>query len=850
MSNTPARRGGPFIDLGQRLIENGYQVVPLPSGSKGPRVPDWRNLNLTCTTFPEFAHQHQEDGIGIVSAKTPAIDIDSTYEPITKAMITWCHDNIGDAPVRVGMAPKALLVYSTSKPFPKVASAWWLAANGSRHRLEVLGDGQQFVAWHIHPDTRKPYVWTSEETPLTLATLDLEEMTHAHALSAAREFDRLCAEHGFTKISESKEATAAVSEDDVWTVEAPPAESEAEVARVRAALFGRADDDKPYVDPDGSRDDYLAVLAALKWTGWLCAREIALEWASASDDKFDAHDFKRDWDSLRQSKGGRTITLATIYGKAKSAGWDASRAPTEEQKTDLFMDLMYRIADLKPGDRTERNVLVAELAHAKLDPLDVAELAKALAKVAKASIKDIRSAMAAARAVETDERTHSYYANLMLQAIEDRTGQPAVGCEGKLWTYDENEGIWVGKEPSDFAVDVARGYDGQENCYRRNDYVSIANHIFSVASIGKEHFFSEAPAGMACDGRFYAINERDVTREALGPQHRQRTLNNVVPRVMPTPKWDQLMAMTFAGDTEREQELLLEEFFGAAILGFAGRYEKALLMYGKGRAGKGTIMKIIGSIIPRSAKSAVPPDKWDREYYLAALAGSRLNLVGEVSDVLPIDGATFKAVLGRDDLTARQPTHRTFTFANTAAHAFNGNYFPASRDHGAEFFSRWIIMYFRNSLIGRDELINVDLAQEIIDEELPGVVARLLKGAQRLLARGRFKLTTVHHQMITQWQNKSSSAVEFFADTDIVVLGEYPHIACNRLMIYEEYRKWCSQSGRKHMGKQKFYSEFDSPGVIAMGVRFVKKTGGTILVRGMALRSQLFDSEVWEDDSL
>ena len=50
------------------------------------------------------------------------------------------------------------------------------------------------------------------------------------------------------------------------------------------------------------------------------------------------------------------------------------------------------------------------------------------------------------------------------------------------------------------------------------------------------------------------------------------------------------------------------------------------------------------------------------------------------------------------------------------------------------------------------------------------------------------------------------------------------------------------------MGKQKFYDEIEAPAVAAMGIRFATKVGNTVLVRGVALRNQVFGSI--EDDEL
>ena len=64
------------------------------------------------------------------------------------------------ARLRIGRAPKRLLVYRAAAPF----------AGRKRHPLEVLARGQQFVAYAVHPDTGRPYDWPEEslaEVPLS-----------------------------------------------------------------------------------------------------------------------------------------------------------------------------------------------------------------------------------------------------------------------------------------------------------------------------------------------------------------------------------------------------------------------------------------------------------------------------------------------------------------------------------------------------------------------------------------------------------------------------------------------------------------------------------------------------------
>jgi len=249
-------------------------------------------------------------------------------------------------------------------------------------------------------------------------------------------------------------------------------------------------------------------------------------------------------------------------------------------------------------------------------------------------------------------------------------------------------------------------------------------------------------------------------------------------------------------------------------------------------------------MVPREARSALSPDVWSREYYLADLAGKRLNVVGELSDELPIDSAAFKRVTGRDELTGRHPTHRPFKFKNTAGHIFNANNFVYTKDHTDPFYARWLMMEFRNSMIGRDNEIDPNLAEKIIEDELPGVCARFLQGAKRLLARGHFQLTGPHHMLMQQWRHRSSTLMEFINDRDVCVRGDFRHVELSRASFYAAYSTWCRESNRKPLGKQKVYEEMEGSVVSSMGIRFAIKTGGVVLVRGLALRSMVFPSEV------
>lgn len=841
---------GLFRKHGRALVANGYSIIPIPLGRKGPAVEDWQsNPARTAEAVDSLAAEHPKDGVGILTRETPAVDIDCYDKGIVDAMIEWCNDNIGEAPLRVGKAPKALLLFAASEVFPKVTSARYydpsrpeLDPKKKGQRVEVLGDGQQFVAYHIHPETGRPYEWLKDwESPLDIEVIDLPVITAEHARLACREFERLAEEAGWERLGDGS-ATAAAETDpnDALGELEPPEETESEVERVRSALEAISGDIASTYDYDQWRN----VLFALKWTRWECAESLARTWSESSD-KHVTKEFNVVWRGAQKRDRGREITLGTVFKLAKDNGWDASRNVSEAEIAATYDKVMGMVAELEKTDNTRKAVqdIIDVMAAVVMSTTTEGELLKAVKLKTGFTIGDMRRDLAKARKAHAKEEsfmaTHAGYAANMISRLEEKASVKPVGAEGMIYVYSESKGIWRGTQKDDFAVQVAAAFDGQDNCSRRNDYLAIAAQTYSMIQEGGQDFFADAPVGLACKGRFYSVGkDGTIEREELDHNHRQRVLSPVVPKVGPMPLFERFLADTFAGDETNDQVLLLQEVMGAIMLGMMARYEKVVLLKGTGRSGKGTIMKIIERLVPKDARTAVSPFNWDGEYYLANLAGKRLNVVGELPDDEPIPAAQFKTVIGRDSLTGRSPSQKPFTFRNEAAHVFNSNYFIYTKDHSEAFYSRWLLMDFRNSLIGREDKQIKTLADDIIEGELAQVLAWALQGAKRLHERGYFQVTQAHTRLMAQWRHRTSTLLEFLLDQDVCHLDNSKGTFCRRAEFYGKYVAWCKESNRRPMGKVKLYDELEMVGGAA-GVTLSKMNGYDI-IRGVT-----FDSAAW-----
>ena len=113
--------------------------------------PDWTRHAERSTTEHELGvwSTWPDAGVGIACGPVAAVDIDIAEAELALELERLARTRLGDTPaLRIGRAPKRLLVYRAAAPFAGIRRA----------PIEVLGLGQQFVAHAIHPDTGRPAV--------------------------------------------------------------------------------------------------------------------------------------------------------------------------------------------------------------------------------------------------------------------------------------------------------------------------------------------------------------------------------------------------------------------------------------------------------------------------------------------------------------------------------------------------------------------------------------------------------------------------------------------------------------------------------------------------------------------
>lgn len=371
---------------GHRILDNGFEVVGILPGKKFPTYP------FTRKAIPEITHEiidgwlsngHAKDGIGIRTAFTPMCDLDIRWERCLHAMIRYVRKICGAAPMRVGEAPKVGLIYRSTEPFRKVQSKEWTDPEGRKMQLEFLGDGQQFVAYAIHPGTKKPYKWTEPgQNPLKLQWEDLTEITQEQAEKCARYMDRWCAKRNLKRWKSDKTSTSrdlvprrAGDVDDIaGNLDSSPLPLS--IDQVKAWVDRLPNDETvEYEESYNSKPDtanYRNVIFAIwhQTEGSDEGRDIAWAWSESNPAKHEQEEgrFDKLWNSADHENIEYPVTFRYIEKIVLRIEEVARR-----ERRDEFLLSMRNCTDV--DDLKE---IAKEIAQTKFEPMDFEQLAQSL----------------------------------------------------------------------------------------------------------------------------------------------------------------------------------------------------------------------------------------------------------------------------------------------------------------------------------------------------------------------------------------------------------------------------------------------------------------------------------------
>jgi putative DNA primase/helicase len=239
----------------------------------------------------------------------------------------------------------------------------------------------------------------------------------------------------------------------------------------------------------------------------------------------------------------------------------------------------------------------------------------------------------------------------------------------------------------------------------------------------------------------------------------------------------------------------LQELFGLALTGDT-RHQKAFLMVGPKRSGKGTIARILTRLI--GTENTVAPTLADlgTNFGLAPLIGKRMAIISDArlggrADQQAI-AERLLSITGEDTITVDRKYMPAWTGRLEVRFLILSNELPRLVDASGALVSRFIVLMLTNSFYGKEDH---GLTDRLL-MEMPGILNWAIAGWQRLYMRGYFQQPKSAAEAVQDLEDLGSPISAFLRAACVVEPGRVVEIS----RLYEVWAGWSKEQGRERPG--------------------------------------------------
>lgn len=747
-----------FTDL-VSVIPPGAQLAPsskIPQNAIG-KIPGrrlssglWAGYNWRKdVALSEDVRRWSNDGanVGLRAGLFPAVDIDCLDPIIVQQVRERALAVLGPAPVRIGRAPKALLMYRTAEPFGRMRLIL-RKPNGEQGLVEILGEGQQYLVHGTHPNTGLPYAWEQDPTTFDLTTITGEQ---ARAFLDALA-DELALFYVVDRVGDGRKNDGTVAADQEGLV-APSIEMLAEAV----SLIPNDDTTAP------GRDEYIQMGYAIRAAGGDDHEQEAFEVFAAWAGKHEAdgrvggnpETWLSDWRRIRgpYKLGWNWIAeLARAYGfNDASSDFEAieptpdttEATPVAESEQDLARRIIERNRNILRYVPQKGCWLVWENSRWRIDAELLAE------DIIKRGLRDIADKVARRGATPKEQKEALIEAKAICSATKLKNVMTLIR--------------------SDRAIAVA------------------------MESLDHDPWVLNTPAGLV-----------DLRTGEVAPPNPDALCSKIT-AVAPDfssecSEWKRFLTEATGDDAELQS--YLQRLAGYALTGSTKEQQFAFI-WGTGGNGKSvfidTVREILGDGYATTAAmetfTATRGEKHPTA--LARLMGARLVAAEETEAGKRWDESQLKSVTGGGMVTARFMGKDFFEYKPQFKLVFTGNHRPELRDVGDAMRRRIQMVPFNV----KPKRVDMDLRDKL-RAEAPAILAWMIEGCLAWQKQGTLAPPTVVRAFTTDYFETEDALGRWVAECCTI----NKDATATTDELFQSWREWTNRNN-EYTGKMKGFVE-------------------------------------------
>jgi putative DNA primase/helicase len=265
----------------------------------------------------------------------------------------------------------------------------------------------------------------------------------------------------------------------------------------------------------------------------------------------------------------------------------------------------------------------------------------------------------------------------------------------------------------------------------------------------------------------------------------------------------------------------LQETFGLFLTGET-RHQKAFLLIGPKRSGKGTIARVLTHLLGQANVCGPTLNSIAQNFGMAPLIGKRLAVISDArlsgKADMQVIVERLLAVTGEDSLTVDRKFREPWTGRLQTRFLVLTNEVPRLADSSGALASRFVTLILRNSFYGREDH---KLTDKLLTE-MPGILLWALAGWDRLAKRQHFVVPKASKDVQQEMEDLGSPIGAFLRERCIVEAGAA--VACDAL--YQAWLEWCREQAREHVGTVQQFGQSLRAAVPGLDVKQHRIPGG------------------------
>jgi P4 family phage/plasmid primase-like protien len=247
---------------------------------------------------------------------------------------------------------------------------------------------------------------------------------------------------------------------------------------------------------------------------------------------------------------------------------------------------------------------------------------------------------------------------------------------------------------------------------------------------------------------------------------------------------------------------LAEEFIGLLLVPNTS-FSKCMVLVGEGGNGKSTFLHLVEVLLGEQNVSHYSLHSIVEDRFTSAgLIGKLANFYDELEQRALENTGVFKQIVAGDPIKAEEKNKAPFSFRPFCRLVFATNQMPRATDRSQAYFDRFLFIEFKNRIRNTTgEILDYGRVLANTPGVLPALLFRAVAGLRRLMERGRFVPPQSSIDAIEEYRRDCNSAYDFISE---FCRTDDPNGWIAKNVLYERYRAWCEDEGRKPLSAREF----------------------------------------------